>query len=225
MPTSAPAANTEKVQTFFHRDFDASSSEAEQHKPTDAGSDASAFLTQNLSVLIQDLVDHRSRLAALGMCLWDIEGDYAEGDYAFLEPELIDAVKRVDGLVQDMGGLTKSMERLAAEKQAQAERIAELEAKIAELETAQAEPAAVSDTGEEYVSWVEFEAAAISAFGRDAWKSVAAFEMDMDVKTLNAWQTVGVIPAKFRGRGEGFDRRPKGTRVPQAMGRHRVRAA
>jgi hypothetical protein len=121
-------------------------------------------------------------------------------DFDHVEAGFKVALGSVDGITQGFDGIATVMDRLTAEKQTQAERIAELEARIVELEAAQkAEPAAatVSDTGEEYVPWVEFEAAAIKAFGREgSWKSVAAFEMDMDVKVLNAWQTVGVIPAK-----------------------------
>jgi hypothetical protein len=108
--------------------------------------------------------------------------------------------KSIDGFVKNVERLREENDTLRAEKRAQAERIAELEARVTELEAAQAEPAAatVSDTGEEYVPWIEFEAAAMKAFGREgSWKSVAAFEMDMDVKVLNAWQTVGVIPARY----------------------------
>jgi hypothetical protein len=83
--------------------------------------------------------------------------------------------------------------------QAQAERIAEFEARIVELEAAHTEPAAASDTGEEYIPWTKFEAAAISSFGREgSWKAVVAMELDIDIKTLNAWQTVGLFPARYR---------------------------
>jgi hypothetical protein len=208
----APAPNAQKVQTFFHRAFDASSSEGEQQtainelrkmfvefdvmdieiierKPTEVGSDASDLLTQNLHGLTQDLDDLRVDIDGLGAGI----GGLGVG---------IDGLgEDINGLGVGIDGLAKVMERLRAEKQAQAERIEALEAKISDLEAAQtqAEPAAAmdSDTGEEYVSWAEFEAAAVQAFGRDSWKSVAAFELDMDVKTLHAWQTVGVIPARY----------------------------
>ena len=102
-------------------------------------------------------------------------------------------------------------------------RIAELEARIAELEATQATPAAVSYTGEEYVAWVEFEAAAVQAFSREgSWKSVFAFEAEMDVKTLNGWQTVGCHSGQVHHLGEDPDRRPESHVQPQKVVRRRI---
>jgi hypothetical protein len=161
-------------------------------KPTGSGSDIGDLL----SVLIQDLAGLRTYLVAIWMTVDDIGEDFDHVEAGFKV-----ALDSVDGITQGFDGIATVMDRLTAENQTQAERIAELEARIVELEAAQkAKPAAatVSDTGEEYVPWIEFEAAAMKAFGREgSWKSVAAFEMDMDVKVLNAWQTVGVIPARY----------------------------
>jgi DNA-binding transcriptional MerR regulator len=117
------------------------------------------------------------------------------------------AGRALKGADEQMGEMVEMFRAVTHRAQRQQDEIATLQAEIARLKEEndrltkkleEAEPVVVSDTGDEYVSWVEFEAAAITAFDRQTgWKAVFAFEADIDIKTLNAWQTVGVIPAKL----------------------------
>jgi hypothetical protein len=45
----------------------------------------------------------------------------------------------------------------------------------------------------------------MTRFGRTTgWKALAAFELGLDVKVMNTWQTVGVIPKALLGQVHGF---------------------
>jgi hypothetical protein len=54
-----------------------------------------------------------------------------------------------------------------------------------------------SDCGRVYVQFSDFAASATKCFRRARWKSAFAFEANMTLKMVNAWETVGLMPAEF----------------------------
>lgn len=89
-------------------------------------------------------------------------------------------------------------------------KIKELKEEIAELrKTLKTEPPAppknpassadaVTDTGQRLVAWTKFAEAAQKKFGRTtAWKAVFALEINTEMKTLNAWEVVGLVPEEY----------------------------
>jgi transposase-like protein len=113
-----------------------------------------------------------------------------------LEARLKEAEDKVNELQQEGRNLKAENARLRQEN----------DALTAENEVfKKAQSAATPKTGKGYLTWPEFEAVAVKKFGRvTGWKAVAAFELDIDIKVLNAWQTVGVIPAEYCDRVRAF---------------------
>ena len=183
------SAHVHNVQNFFHRAFHTSLSKTEQE----------AALAKLRKVFTEiDVMDIEIVQRKATNQITHRTTTCSTIDTGSLDSAVAQSIRTINDTVKRVERLREENDTIRAQNRAQAERIAELEARIAELEAAQAAPAAVSDTGEEYVLWAEFEAAAIKAFGREgSWKSVFAFEADMDVRTLTAWQTVGIIPARY----------------------------
>lgn len=57
-----------------------------------------------------------------------------------------------------------------------------------------------ADTGVGYVDFGLIAEKAVRRCGRATWKPAVAFALNMSVKELNAWKTVGVFPAELVAR-------------------------
>lgn len=60
------------------------------------------------------------------------------------------------------------------------------------------------DTKQTYCSFAEFEQKAKNAIGRQYTKSLLAFELNISLKILTAWQTVGIVPPDFTSKIDDF---------------------